>query len=266
MRQKLYVTLAVAVLALSGARETCKQFNGLKSLAGEWSGVWNTMLVYASSYAEGAAAETAPTLVASSASPCRGETPVVAARSRRKSPRVRPSARAKRDGATELRIDLEEVAFWFAAKPEATTAAADKVSKPRLQRATVNPVEMADALAGDFKSAFDAEALRSLLTGKGIEAPRAAALAELFERGRAVVARKAARAERGGERSRVRNRFVLTVPDPARASEEVQRAAEAVEAWPAGDASGDADLGEVEVFFVAPQSSGLLNCDVQPRR
>lgn len=266
MRQKLCVALAVAVLALSGARETCKQFNGLKSLAGEWSGVWNTMLVYASAYAEGAAAETAPTLVASSAAPCGGgESAAAVARNRRKSQRVRPAARAKRDGAAGLRIDLGEVAFGFAAKPEAD--AADKVSQPRLQRATVNPVEMADALAGEFKSAFDAEALRSLLTDKGIEASRAAALSELFERERVGAARKAARAERGGERSRVRNRFVLRMPDPARVSEGLPRAAEASEAWPAAGAGDDADLGEVEVFFVAPQpSSGLLNCDTQPRR
>ena len=267
MRQKLYVTLAVAVIALSGARETCKQFNGLRSLAGEWSGVWNTMLVYAGAYAEGVDSRPARTLIASTNDSRRGES-ATAGRSRRTRARVvRQTPRAERDDETaELRIDLEALAFGFAAKPEAT--ATGKVPQPRL-RVNANADEIADALAGAFHSDFDAEMLKSLTAGREIEIPRSLMSEELIKRGREGVVRKTARAERVRAGSRGKYRFVFGLPEAPRVSAEAPREAEAaVETRPVPRAGGGPEgVEEDEVLFVVPQSSsGLLNCEALPRR
>ncbi|MCA1615755.1 MAG: hypothetical protein LC800_16975 [Acidobacteria bacterium] len=264
MRQKLCVTLAVAVLALSEARETCKQFNGLRSLAAEWSGVWNTMLVYANVYAEGAQSRPAPkTLIASSHDPRRGGKDAVAG-ARRARTRVRQTTRAERDGSAELSIDLEELARVFAAQPGTERAAADKASKPR-------PRAAADAagIAGAFHSHFDAESLRALAAGGKIEVRRLMS-GELLRRERAGVERELARGGWVGARGRAEDRFVIKLADLHGAGAEALRAAEAAaETWPAGGVvEGPEGFAENEVFFTAPQtsSSGLLNCDAQPRR
>ncbi len=274
MRQKFCVTLAVAVLTLSGARETYKQFNGLKSLAGEWSGAWNTMLVYAGAYADGAESRPAPALIASAADSRRAESaaPVVARHRRARA--VRPAPRAHGDEAAELSIDLEELAFAFGPTPEAKRAATGEVSKPRL-RVAANAGELASALAGAFHSDFDAESLRRLATFKHIEIKRALMSDEpsKHRRARAERAAAAARAASAGSLSRGRKRFVFKMAELPRVSAESLRAAEAavdaaVEARPVVEASGGpVSVGEAGVFFVAPQTgSGLLNCDAQPRR
>jgi len=273
MRQKFCVTLAVAVLTLSGARETYKQFNGLRSLAGEWSGAWNTMLVYAGAYADGAESRPGPALIASAADSRRDESaaPVLVARHRRARTRaVRPTPRANGDGAAEeLSIDLEELAFAFEPKSEAKQAATGEVSKPRL-RVAANAGELASALAGAFHSDFDAESLRRLATFKHIEIKRALMSDEPSKHRREQAKRAAAaRPARAGSLSRGKKRFVFRVAELPHVSAESLHAAEAaVEARPEVEAGGGpVSLGEGGVFFIAPQSgSGVLNCDAQPRR
>lgn len=276
MRQKLGVTLAVAVLALSGARETCKQFNGLRSLAGEWSGLWTTMLVYANVYAEGAdGGRPAQSLIASTGDSRRDKSAPAAARGRRVRLRVvRQTPRERQGDPAESRVDLEAAAFGLAAESEALTEAATraatvKVSRPR-PRVAANAAEIADALAGAFHTDFDADSLRALAKSVELEMPRAPMSDELSRRERAGVERKLARAEHIGERSRSRSRFVYKMIEPARVGAEATRGGEAaIETWPAPAAGGGGPdgLDENEVFFTAPQSSsGLFNCEAQPRR
>lgn len=280
MRQKFRVALVVAVLALSGARETYKQFNGLKSLAGEWSGAWNTMLVYAGAYADGAEGQSAPVLIASSADSRRAASPrahaPVATRDRgARAKIVRQSPRAHRDEtAAQWHIDLEESDFGFEAESDAPAAPAapNKVARPRL-RVAAHAGELANALAGAFHSDFDAESLRKLAATGEAEIRRAARADEMTGRRSAVMERKAARVERigAGGSSRVKKRFVFRMAEqqPPRASAEVPHAVEAaVEVSPTVEAGGGpVGLGEGGVFFIAPQSgSGVLNCEALPRR
>lgn len=258
MRQKLYATLAVAVLTLSGARETCKHFNELKSLAGEWSGAWNTMLVYAGAYAEGLESRPAPTMLAASHTvSCRGESAAAVARNRRA--RVRQTPAARRDAPADLRPESAKIACGPVAKPEA----AHKILKSRL-RAPVGAGEIAAA----FHTDFGAQSLRTLATGREIKILRAPLLDGRSKRERAVVEPKVARI---GVRNFGNHRVIVRLPELPGVNPEALRAVEAAaEVWPASTASssGPEGLGEDEVIFVAPQSSssGLLNCDAQPRR
>jgi hypothetical protein len=276
MRQKFCVALAVVVLTLSGARETYKQFNGLRSLVGEWSGAWNTMLVYAGAYADGAEGQSAPTLIASSTNSCRAAAAPAPAATRDRGARakiVRESPRAHRDETAEWHFDLEESDFEAEAESTApdAPAAPNKVAGPRL-RVAANAGELASALTGAFHSDFDAESLRKLTATHEFELRRVARPDEVTERRRAVMGRKATRVEGiGAGGGRVKKHFVFRMaePPPPRASAEAPHGAEAaVEMSPTAEAGGGpVGLGEGGVFFIAPQSgSGVLNCEALPRR
>jgi hypothetical protein len=244
MKQKLVFTLAVAVMALSGAREASEQFHRLKSFAGELGGTGflGALVVFASGES-GTIPRPARALVASSASAGEGAT-----RARRALTR----ARARRAGAEVLKVETAATRFEVVDLAEAGGLAAGFAPLPEALR-------------------LDARSL----------GPRAEAAAEherivweLEKLSRAEVFLKVARRSRGEGRERARVFFEL--PQPLRIGQEFEPAREKAdrdheaddERRKARDSQDESD--ENDARFFAPAAAGasgsLLNCDTEPRR
>jgi hypothetical protein len=234
MRQKLGVALAVFALALSGAREAADQFGQFKSLAGAWAttNAWNSLLVYAAGTFDGLAPrKAAPTVLVAANSATRGSAKVT----RRV---VRTVTRRQTQARVEVAGPQLEVATLTINPAEADTRRSD------VDEFEVGARREAGAFAGSHGRKFGAADFETQIARAGIEA-------ELARLGAAEFVLKFARVEARKGRGPVRR------PTPQRKVEEAR------DEEPAGEPDGgDAQ----EVLFETPSSSGLLNCDEEPRR
>lgn len=238
MRQKLCVALAVAALALSGAREATEQFRQLKSLAGGWAttNAWNSLLVYAAGTFDGLAPQKASAHVASNSASC-GDRKAAAGRRAVRSANRRP-ARAAVEAAEPV---IAELALSHA------EGAVRRAEVEEFRVEVVHDAARAAMIVPRFAAAdFETEVAREA----GADAARpqpAPGMPQSFVRDFLFKYRQVETIRGRAARGRSEKRRKANAP----------RAAEA-------DAEHDADAQET--LFEAPSDSGLLNCDDGPRR
>jgi hypothetical protein len=174
-----------------------------------------------------------------------------------------------------LTIRIEELALGFAERPGLKSAAAT-ASERRAAAEEIAAAAEETARAAGLIPALEAESPESPAAGGDARRERLLPASELLRLARAGVSWETAWAERPGKSgkarksARVQKRLVFVLPELPLASAEARLADKAdAEEWTGlGGTEAPADFVEDEWFFVAPPASGsgLLNCDVQPRR